>query len=97
VHADDIQILEYRIGGAGVPGGLDALLGGQQFDEFTELAAHKTPAALNMADQRMGLILSQDGDAPYAGIDAVGQGKVYDPELASERHSRLGTPQCQVS
>jgi hypothetical protein len=97
VVANDVQVLEYGIRGAGVPGGLgDPLLRRPQLHELTELAAQKAPALLNMPDQRVRLVLRQHADAADTGVDAVRQRKVYDAELAAEGHRRLGTPAGQV-
>jgi len=48
VIADDVEVLVHRVRRAGIPGGLDALLGGQQLDELAQLAAQETPAALDV-------------------------------------------------
>ena len=97
VGAEDVQVLIDRVGGALVPVLADgALLGGQQFDELVEFAAQKAPAALDMLQQGMGLVLGQHPDAADAGIDAVGQGEVDDAELAGEGNGRFGVPVGQV-
>ncbi len=51
VLTDDVEILQHRVGGALVPRGLDALLGRQQFHEFTQLGAQEPPAVLDMTQQ----------------------------------------------
>ena len=91
--ADDVQVLEDGIGGPGVPGRLDdALLGRPQLYELPKLPAQETPPLLDVQDQGMGLVLGEDGDAAHAGIDAVRQGEIDDPELAAEGDGRLGAP-----
>ena len=92
VAAQDVDVLVHRVGGAAVPVGGDALLRRQQFDELFEAAVEETPAALQVPDQALRLVLRANTDAPDAGIDAIGQGKIDDAELAAERHRRLGTP-----
>jgi hypothetical protein len=41
----------------------EALLGRQQVDVLVELAAHEAPAALQVAQQRVRLVLGGDADA----------------------------------
>ena len=89
---DDVQILVNRIGRTTVPMlFVHALLGRQQVDHFVEFGAQKTPAALQVAQQRMRLVLGDDTNAAYARVDAVGQGKVDDAKFATEIHRWLGT------
>ena len=52
VIANDVEVLEYRVGCSRIPGGLrDALLGRPQFHELAEFAAQESPAFLDMQDQ----------------------------------------------
>ena len=93
VVADDVDVLVDRVGGAGVPRGLaDPLLRGEQFEELVELAAQESPAFLDVADQRVRLVLGEHRDAADARIDAVGERKIDDAELAAEGHRGLGAP-----
>ena len=69
---------------------------GMQVDEFLHAAVEEAPAALDMADQAVRLVLRGDADAADAGIDAVGQRKIDDAELAAERHGRLGAPVGEI-
>ena len=97
VVADDVQVLEDRVRGAGVPGGLDhPLLGRPELDELAELPAQEAPPLLDVQDQRVGLVLGQHADAADPGVDAVGERKVDDTELTAEGHRRLGAPRGQV-
>jgi hypothetical protein len=97
VDPQDVQVLVDGVGGALVPGFLrDPLLGRQQIHEFVEFAAQETPAALDVLDQRMGLVLGDDADAADARIHAIGQGKVDDAEFPAEGHARLGAPVGQL-
>jgi hypothetical protein len=96
VRRDDVEVLPHGIRRAGVPGGLQALLGRQQFHELAELSAQMPPAALDVQDQRVRLVLRQNADAPDAGIHAVGKRKIDDAVLAAERHGGLGAPQREL-
>jgi hypothetical protein len=42
--------------------GTDLLLGGDQFDEFPEFAAQIAPAALDVLDERLRLVLRENRD-----------------------------------
>ena len=94
---DDVDVLEHRIGSAFVPLRFgDALRGGQDVEAFVALGPQEVPALLQMADQRMGLVLGGDADAADAGIDRVGQRKIDDARLAAEIDRRLGAPSRSV-
>jgi hypothetical protein len=89
-RTDDVEVLEHRVRGAAIPvRAFHPLLRGPQVDELAEFAAQKAPAALQMAQQRVRLVLRDDRDAPNAGVQAVGEGEVDDPVLAAEVHGRL--------
>ena len=91
VVLDDVDVLEHRVGGAGVPGGLgDALARGQDVEALVALGAEEGPAALEVADQAVRLVLGGDADAPDAGVERVGQGEVDDARLAAEIDRGLG-------
>jgi hypothetical protein len=76
VVADDVQVLEHGIGGAGVPGGLGhALLRRPQLHELAELAAQEAPALLDVQDQRVGLVLGQHADAAMPELMQLDSGK----------------------
>src|SRR6202000_28397 len=85
-RADDVEILEDRIRGAAVPAVVDPLLGRPEIDELVELAAQEAPAALQVAQQRMRLVLRDDRNAPDAGVQAVREREVDDAVLAAEMH-----------
>ena len=71
---DDVQVLVDGVGRAAVPVlVVQALLGRQQIDHFIELGAQKAPATLQVAQQRVRLVLGDDADAADAGVDAVRQ------------------------
>ena len=90
--ANDVEVLQHRISGTLVPGGFDPLLCRQQFDKLVEFAPEKSPAALDVTDQRMGLVLGDHTDLPYARVDAVGQWKIDNPEFPAKGDGGLGTP-----
>jgi len=90
--AHDVEILVDRIGGAAVPLVIKPLLGRHHIDELAEVGLQEAPAALDMADQALGLVLREHADAADAGVHAVRQRKVDDRELAGEGHGRLGAP-----
>ncbi len=91
VAADDVEVLVNRVRGAGVPLGLrHALAGGQDIEALVALGAQEVPAALQMADEAVRLVLGGDGDAADAGVERVRQGEVDDAGLATEEHGRLG-------
>ena len=78
-----------RIGGAAVPEVAHLLLRRDHLDELAELAAQVAPAALDVLDQRMRLVLRHHRDAADAGVHAVRQHEIDDAELAAERRRRL--------
>jgi hypothetical protein len=92
VAADQVEVLEHRIGGALVPVFADLLLGRQDVDELVEAAVEEAPAALQVLDQALRLVLGGDADAADAGVHAVRQREIDDAELAAEGHGRLGAP-----
>ena len=66
VRADELEILVHRIGGAAIPMDADLLLRGNQFDELAQFAAQVAPAALDVLDQGLRLVLRQNGNLPDA-------------------------------
>src|SRR5262249_15235595 len=97
VGAQDVDVLRDGVGGAAVPEGLvHALLRGQQVDELVGFAAQEVPAALQVAQQRVRLVLREHADAAYARIDAVRQREVDDAELAAEVHGGFGAAVRQL-
>ena len=86
------QVLEDGVGRAAVPRFGNLLLRRQQFDELLEAAVEETPAALDVANQAVRLVLRGHPDAANAGIHAVGEREIDDAELAAERHRRLAAP-----
>jgi len=66
------------------------LLRRNHLDEFAEFAAHVSPAAMNVLDQRLRLVLGEHGDLAYPRVHAVGQHEIDDAELAAEWRRGLG-------
>ena len=95
--AEDVEILEDRVGGAAIPGRLvEPLLRRQQIEELVHLRAQERPAHLQMAQQAVRLVLGQHADPADARIDAVRQREIDDAELAAEKYRRLGAPVGQL-
>ena len=86
---DQLEVLIDGIRGAAVPAGAQLLLRRHHFHELAELAAQIAPAVLHVLDQRLCLVLREDGDLADAGVDAVGEHEVDDAELAAEGRGRL--------
>ena len=74
----------------------DALAGRQDVEALVALRPQEVPAALQMADQAVGLVLRRDADAADAGIERVRQGEVDDARLAAEIDRGLGAPVGQL-
>ena len=91
VREQQVEILVHRIGGAAIPLLADLLLRRNHFHELAELAAQEAPAALHVLDQRLRLVLREDGNLADAGVHAVGQHEVDDAELAAEGRGGLGS------
>ena len=97
VGLDDIDVLVDGIGRAFVPLRFrDTLRSRQDVEALVAFRPQEAPAALHVADQRMGLVLGCDADAANAGIQRVGKGEVDDAGLAAEIDGRLGTPVGQL-
>lgn len=85
---DEIEILEYGIGSAGIPVIIPTLLGRHDLDEFTE-AAVQQPVILDIPDQALCLVLRQHGDAAQVRVDAIRQREIDDPKAVAKGHDRL--------
>ncbi len=91
VALDDVDVLIHGVGRAGIPGGFaDALAGGQDVEALVALGPEEVPAALQVADQRVRLVLRGHADAADAGVQGIGQGEVDDAALAAEIYGGLG-------
>src|SRR5271165_7442789 len=85
-----MDVLVHGIRSALVPMIINPLLGRQHVDEFVETAVQKAPAAFQVLDQALRLVLGRNADLPDPGIDAVRQSKIDDPETAPERERGFG-------
>jgi len=85
VRTDEIEILVNRVGGSAVPVHTDLLLSRDQFDELPQFSAQIAPAALNMLDEGLRLVLGQHGNLANAGIDAIREHEIDDAEFTAER------------
>jgi len=91
VALDDVPVLVYGIGCSEVPLGFrDALAGRQDVEALVALGPQEVPAALQMTDQAVRLVLGGDTDVPDAGIERIGEREVDDARFAAEIDRRLG-------
>ena len=93
VALDDVDVLIHRVRRPGVPRPVrDALARGQDVEALVALVAEEVPAALQMPDQAVRLVLGGDADAADAGIERVGEREIDDARLAAEMHRGFGPP-----
>ena len=93
VAVDDVDVLEHRVRRARVPLVVaEALAGGQDVEGLVAHRLQEVPAALQVADQAVRLVLRGHRDAPDAGVERVGEREVDDARLAAEIDRRLGAP-----
>jgi hypothetical protein len=97
VRLDDVDVLKDGVSRAVIPLRLaDALRCGKNVEAFVTFGTKKVPAALQVADQAVRLVLRRDADAADARVERVREGKVDDARLAAEVHRRLGAPVGQL-
>ena len=97
VGLDDVDVLVHGVGGAVVPLVLgDALARRQDVEALVALRPEEVPAALQMADQAVRLVLGGDADAADAGIERVRQREIDDARLAAEEDRGLGAAVGQL-
>ena len=97
IRADDVEALEHGVRRAAVPGVVvDPLLRRDQVDELVHLRLQEVPAALQMPQQAVRLVLSEHADPPHPRVHAVGEHEIDDPELAAEMDGRLGAVVSQL-
>ena len=93
VALDDVDVLIDRVRRPGVPRPVrHALARGQDVEALVALVAEEIPAALQMPDEAVRLVLGGDADAADAGIERIGEGEIDDARLAAEMHRGLGPP-----
>ena len=91
IGLDDVDVLVDGVGRAFIPLRFrDALAGRQDVEALVSLGPQEVPAALQVADQRMRLVLGGDAEAADAGIERVGEREIDDARLAAEIDRRLG-------
>ena len=92
VVLDEGQVLIDGVGRAGEPGALLArgLVRGKDVDAAVVDVQIPGLAAADVAVELQRTVLGQHADGVDAGIRAVGEGKVNDAVLASERHAGFG-------
>lgn len=95
--ADHFTILEYRVSRALIPDvAANALVGWQHLDEFIEFASQKSPRHLDMTNETVTGVLSEDGDTAHARVHGIRQREIDDAELATEEDGRLRMTSCQI-
>ena len=93
VGLDDVDVLVDGVRGAGVPTCAgDALARRQDVEALVAHRLQEVPAALQVADQAVRLVLRGDREAADAGIQRVGEREVDDARLAAEVDRGLGPP-----
>ena len=93
VILDNVHVLVHGIGRAGIPHVLGHALGGRQHVKaLVTFLAQEVPAARQVTDKAVRLILRRHRNTANARIDGIGQSKVDDARLAAEIDGRLGAP-----
>ena len=93
IGLDDVDVLIHRVSGAEIPHILvDALGGRQHVEALVALRSQEVPAAAEVSDEAMGLVLRRDRDAADARIQRVGKREIDDAGLAAEIDGRFGAP-----
>ncbi len=91
VVGNDVHVLKHCVGRSVVPLGFaHALAGGEDVETFIAFRAQEVPAALQVADKAVGLILGGYTYASDAGIDGIGQGEVDYSRFPAEVDGGLG-------
>ena len=70
--ADEVEILEDRVGRTAVPALVELLLRGDHVDVLAQVGREEAPAMLDVADQALRLVLREDGRVPDAGVARCG-------------------------
>jgi hypothetical protein len=93
----DIDVLVDSVSRASIPRFLIyPLLRRQQVNELIDFTMQEVPAALQVAQETVGLVLGHHANAPKLRVDAVRQGKIDNPELATEMDRGLCPPVGQL-
>ncbi len=87
--ADQVQVLEDRVGRAREPVGAAPHLRRHRDDVVAE-ELRELPGRRDVTVEAVALVLGQDGDPEDAAVDEVREREVDQPVVAPERHRRLG-------
>ena len=89
---DGVDVLVDRVGSSLIPMLVDSLLGGDNIDELTQLAAEEPlPAHVDVAIEAHRLVLREHQHLADAAIERVGESEIDDSVTAAEGYGRLGT------
>ena len=91
---DQVERLQDRVGGAGVPARAEPLLGGHRRDVLAG-KPRKPPVLRDVAIQRMRLVLRENADPQISRVHQIRQHEVDEPVGAAEGNRRLGTVRGQ--
>src|SRR5215472_14067507 len=92
-----LDVLIHGIRGAAIPHRTELLLRGHHLDELAEFAPQVAPAVLHVLNERLCLVLREDGDLADAGVDAIRQHEVDDAELAAEGGRGLAAVRGEIA
>ncbi len=84
------QVLIDRVGGALVPFFADPLLGWNRGDEFAEFGVQDVPACADVAVERVGFVLDEDGDFSKPRVEAIAERKIDNAIFPAKGNRRLG-------
>ena len=95
--ANDVDVLIDRVRRARVPLAFgNPLTCRKNVETLVASRAEKVPAAREVANQTVRLVLRGDADAADARVQGIGKREVDDPRLAAEIDRRLGPPVGQL-
>ncbi len=86
---EGIEVLIDGIRCSTVPVFADSLLGRDDVDVLVQFGMEHVPSHLDVMGERLRLVLRQDMDPAYAGVEAVGESEIDDSIDASEGDGRL--------
>ena len=84
------QVLIDCVSGPLVPFFADPLLGWNRGDEFAELGIQDVPARADVAVERVGFVLDEDGDFSKPRVEAIAERKIDNAILSAEGNRRFG-------
>jgi hypothetical protein len=92
---EEKQVLIDRVGGALVPFFTDPLLRWNRGDEFAEFGVEDVPARADVAIERVGFVLDEDGDFSKPRIEAITERKIDNSLFPANGNRRLGPMFCE--